>query len=73
MRLPEYDEDSAPEVRRADEAYDAQLEARLEAERQNARVRDSVHALFLIAQYGTMYELRRAMAIAFLPPPSRAK
>ena len=50
-----------------------QAEARLEAERQNARVRDSVHALFLIAQYGTMYELRRAMAIAFLPPPSRAK
>jgi hypothetical protein len=64
MPIPEYDEDSHPEVRRADDAYDA----RQEAERQNARIRDSVHALFMIAQHGTMQELRRAMAIAFAPP-----
>ena len=61
MEIPDYDEDSAPEVRRADEAYDAQLEA----EQQSERIAAAVHALFLIAAHGTMHELRRAMAVAF--------
>jgi hypothetical protein len=67
MQIPEYDDDSAPDVRRADEAYDAQLEAQLVEDRQDARIRDGVHALLVLADTGTLWELGRAMAAAFAP------
>jgi hypothetical protein len=76
MEIPEYDQD--PEVDKLlDELNNLimsryrQAVAAAAAAAENQRVREGVHALFLIAAAGTMHELRCAMAVAF--PPSRSK
>lgn len=69
----EYDDDSVPAVRAADEAYEIQAEIERQEAAESQRVADSVHKLFLIAAHGIRQELHRAMCQTFGSNPLRAR
>jgi hypothetical protein len=70
MKIPEYP--TIDEIMEMAEVLDDDIQARVDAAIESAaetqQVRNTAHALFLVAFNGSMQDIYQAMRVAFAPP-----